>query len=209
MRVYILFFIVLCLSTGARAQFFNQNGGMRKAQIRQLALLKTYAGYVGKGYDILKDGVSTFRKIKNGEFDLHRDFFGALEKLNPRIRNYSRVKDIITMQQELLAECRDGPDRLRKSGQFSTAEIGFLLRLHDGLLAAVQQSVADLDLALKENALKLSDDERLQRIVAIYKTVCGHYAFAIGFSKEAQLLAVQRQQDQGENKTLMELFNAK
>ena len=59
----------------------------KKYMLQHIAALQVYIGYAKKGYNIASKGINTVRNIKNGDFNLHRDFFSSLKNINPAIMN--------------------------------------------------------------------------------------------------------------------------
>jgi len=56
--------------------------GRTKTMLEQVAALQGYIRTVEKGYQLAEEGVALVRDIKSGEFDLHRVFFGSLERVD-------------------------------------------------------------------------------------------------------------------------------
>src|SRR4051812_23729293 len=83
-------------------EWFKQNKTQRKYLIQQIAAFKVYIGYVQKGYSIAKKGLTTIGSIKNGDLNLHNEFFSSLKNVNPGIMKYSKVADIIAYQIKII-----------------------------------------------------------------------------------------------------------
>ena len=92
----------ISLTYNSQAQgIFNQKAGQIKNLIKQIALLEVYIGYLEKGYDIAKKGLTTISDIKNGDLHLHLDNFNSLKTVNPRVKKYVKVVDIVTLQLQI------------------------------------------------------------------------------------------------------------
>src|SRR5436190_21373731 len=85
---------IICHAQGL-SEWFNQNATQKKYLLQQIAALQVYTQYLQKGYSIAKTGLTTIGNFKNGHFSLDKDFFASLENINPKIKKYSRVSDII------------------------------------------------------------------------------------------------------------------
>jgi hypothetical protein len=96
------------LSSNAQTadEWFNQKSTQKKYLLQQIAALKVYLGYAKKGYTIVTSGVNTIRNIKNGDLNLHRDFFNRLKNVNPSIRKYAKVADIIAYQVKIIKQTK-------------------------------------------------------------------------------------------------------
>lgn len=130
-KVLILFAVCCAMScTDATAQtwdeWFRQKKTQRRYLAKQIALLKVYLGYLKKGYEIADKGLTTIHNIKNGDFNLHRDFFGSLKNVNPHIRNSAKVADIIAFQIYIIQSIRQVNNFCKNNEQFTPEEIRYV-----------------------------------------------------------------------------------
>src|SRR5438046_10687304 len=79
-------------------EWVRQKETQRKYLIEQIVAFKTYIDYAWQGYSIAKKGLNTIKDIKNGDLNLHDNFFKSLSAVNPRVKKYSKVAAIIAMQ---------------------------------------------------------------------------------------------------------------
>lgn len=179
-------------------EWFRQKKTQRKYLIQQIAALKVYLGYVKKGYEIASQGLTTIRNIKNGDFNLHRDFFSSLSRVNPKIKNCAKVADIIALQTRIIKEVNETIKGIKDAGQFTPEEMGLCKRVFENLLAESLKNIDELFLVITSGELEMKDDERLQRIDTIYADMQEKYAFTAGMSEDFALLSVQRMQEQYE-----------
>ncbi len=84
------------------AEWFKQKETQKRYLIQQIAAFQAYLGYVQKGFSIAQKGLSTISNIKKGDFNLHKDFFASLKSINPKIRNYAKVADIVRFQLQIV-----------------------------------------------------------------------------------------------------------
>src|SRR3954466_1406137 len=98
-------FIILLLTTLAAhsnaqtfSEWFRQKKTQKKYLIEQIAALEVYAGHLEKGYSILSEGLSQINSIKHGEFGLHDAYFYSLKNINPHIKDYTTVDEIISLK---------------------------------------------------------------------------------------------------------------
>src|SRR5260221_4860823 len=99
--IFIILSLFVCIQAGHAQtydEWFRQKKTQKKYLLQQIAALQVYIDYAKKGYDIASKGLNTIRDIKNGDFNLHRDFFGSLKQVNPKIKKYAKVADIIAYQ---------------------------------------------------------------------------------------------------------------
>lgn len=188
------------LSSNAQTadEWLNQNSTQKKYLLQQIAALKVYLGYAKKGYTIVTSGVTTIRNIKNGDLNLHRDFFNRLKNVNPAIRKYAKVADIIAYQVKIIKQTKITIQQIRETKQFAEAELDHCKQIFDNLLNECMKTVEELILVTTSGKLEMKDDERLKRIDRLYADVQDKYSFACSFSEDMGLLAVQRLGEQME-----------
>lgn len=173
-------------------EWFNQQSTQKKYLLQQIAALQVYLGYAKKGYNIVTGGINTIRNIKNGDFNLHRDFFNRLKNVNPAIRRYAKVADIIAYQVKIIKQTKLVLQQIRETKQFTEAELDYCKQVFDTLLDECVKTVEELVLVTISAELEMKDDERLKRIDRIYADIQDKYSFTCFFSEEMGLLAVQR-----------------
>lgn len=188
------------LSSNAQTadEWLNQKSTQKKYLVQQIAALKVYLGYAKKGYNIVTSGVNTIRSIKDGDLNLHRDFFNRLKNVNPSIRNYAKVADIIAYQVKIIKQTKITIQQIRETKQFTEAELGHCKQVFNNLLDECTRTVEELILVTTSGKLEMKDDERLKRIDGLYANVQDKYSFACSFSEDMGLLAVQRLGEQME-----------
>lgn len=181
----VLILTCLCIQ-GADAQgIFNQKGSQVKRLAEQVALLHTYSGYLKKGYQIADKGLGTINDIKNGDLSIHKTFFGSLKAVNPNIRKYSRVSEILLIQVETLTSFRRTTALIQRSGMYGEQELEYIKRVFDKILESCTLILGELGDLVTDGRLELKDNERLQRIEHLYKEILSTYAFSKEVCNEA------------------------
>ena len=194
---------ILCLVAASAAaqttdEWFNQKATQKKYLLQQIAALQVYLGYAKKGYNIVNSGVNTIRNIKNGDFNLHRDFFNRLKNVNPSILKYAKVADIIAYQVKIIKQTKMTLQQIKETKQFTETEVDYCKQVFDNLLDECIKTVDELILVTTSGNLEMKDDERLKRIDSLYADVQDKYSFACSFSDDMGILAVQRLGEQME-----------
>jgi len=201
MKIYILI-LSLVFSILANAQTLAEWTQQKKTQIQylldQIAANKVSIDYLEKGYEIAKTGLNTIQNIKKGDFNLHRDFFGSLEIVNPKIKTYTRVADIIAYQVRIVKNISTTIKNLKESGQFNADELDHSKAVFENLLDECVKNVDELYLIITSDELQMTDDERIKRIDLLYTDMQDKYSFCQSFSKECSVLAMQRLSEQVE-----------
>ena len=192
--------ITACHSLHAQIweEWFEQKKTQKKYLIQQIAALQVYINYAKKGYDIIGKGINTVRNIKNGDFNLHKDFLGSLQKVNPKIKNYTKVADIIAYQARIIKQTKQTLQSIRETQQFTNEELDYCRSVFDFFLNECLKTIDELITVITSGEWQMKDDERLKRIDKLYSDMQDKYAFSSSFSEEVGLLSVQRLGEQFE-----------
>jgi len=175
--------------------------------IEKLNQLRKILSELKKGYEILFKGYNTIRDISRGNFKLHEAFLDGLLEVSPAVKNYQRVKDIVTCQLALINEYRAAYRTFSSGDHFSRDELAYMEDVYSKLIA---QSVKNLDaLATIVTAKKLraSDDERLKAIDEIYAEMADMLTFLRHFNSNTSVLATQRSNEKTDLKVMQQLLN--
>jgi hypothetical protein len=199
-----LFCLLLLLgNTKAQGGIFNQNQQMTRNLVIQIGLFQTYLGYLKKGYDIVNKGVSLVRDIKDGEFSLHKDYFSSLKNVNPKIKNYSKVAEIISLQLSILDQYHKTFSKVKSSKLFGERELKYFSSVYSNLLDETAKSLDELILLTTSGNLELTDDERIGRLDKLYEDMKEKHSFiqhfndkvrGLGFQRNRELLQIHMQQ---------------
>lgn len=198
-RTLLAVLLLLTLSSAANAQnfseWFRQKKTQKKYLIQQIAANQVYLEYLNKGYKIAKDGLGAIGSFKRGEFNLHGDYFNSLKNVNPEIKRYAKVLDIIALQLKIVRGTSSSLRLFSRSDAFSSDEMGYVQRVFGRLLEDCKTSLDELITVTTDGELEMKDDERMARIDKIYLEMQDNYTFFQSFSKEAQAMAASRIQE--------------
>lgn len=193
------------LSSDLHAQGLGNILSQKKADIQymldQIAALKVYIGYAEKGYGIAQKGLAFIGNMKKGEFDLHDAFFSSLKFVNPAVRKYAKVADILNFQSSII----NGFKQLLRLKNMSPAELTYLTTVSNNLSAESAKSLQALIDILTDNSFEMTDDERVHRIDGIFSDIKDKYAFMQNFTSGAVLLSAQRENELMETTSLKKL----
>ena len=174
------------------AEWFRQNSTQKKYLLQQIAALKVYAGYLEKGYSITRNGLGTIQQLRQGEVNLHNTYFTSLLGVNPIIKKYAVVAGIITLQKDILKECRQALQQFHNSHQFTETEMTYLKEVCYKLIAACASDLHTLSMLLTKGHFQLKDDERMAAIEKVHSSLVDDLIFIRSFSGNNKELAIQR-----------------
>lgn len=196
-----LFILVtgILLSTTSPAQtwneWFKQKKTQKKYLAKQIVLLRLYLGYLKKGYEIADKGLTTIHNIKNGDFNLHRDFFGSLKNVNPHIKNSAKVADIIAFQVYIIQNIKRVNYFCKNNEYFTPEEIRYVAAVYSNMLFLCDASISELLTIIRSNETEMKDDERLVRIDRLYDDMLDKHAFVQSFDSDVRLIARERERE--------------
>lgn len=210
MKKFLLIVIICFSALWVKAQTFDEWFKQKKTQIQylidQIAALHVYRESLQKGYDITNAGIKFIHGIKKGDFDLHQFYFSSLKKVNPQVKAYSKIQDIILLQTEILNACNKQKKAMDQSREFSNGEMNYSTKVFNNLLDECGQLIDQLTAVLSDGNFEMKDNERIKVIDNLYDQMQDKYVFIQHFGNETNMLAVQRMKDQNDVKTLRKDF---
>ncbi|WP_202390742.1 hypothetical protein [Flavobacterium sp. Sd200] len=213
MKAFLITFIALATFNVANGQtwseWFNQNSTQKKYLLQQIAALKVYIGYAQRGYKIAKEGLTTIGNITGGEFDLHDTFFTSLRVVNPEIKKYARVADIIALQTKIMHDYTSAYSWLSESDIFHGSELEYIQRAYTKMLDNCEAIIDELIAVTTDGQLEMKDDERMARINALYTQMQDNWEFCRGFGNEVKTLAMARLHHKNDAITIRSLSGIK
>jgi hypothetical protein len=206
----ILLLLLAALVTSAKAQFLggflNQGATQKNYLLQQIAALQVYNSYLQKGYTVVKDGTGAISTIKNGDLGLHTGHIDSLKIVSSSVRNYSRVKGITALQQQLITSHNRVYPQLTKSNQLTPTELKSFNAVYQSILQQSYANLEELQLVITNGKLSLTDNERIARIDKLYKAMQDLYGKEQRFNNQALALAAQRSRGSKDNRTLKSLY---
>ncbi|MCY1533360.1 hypothetical protein D9M68_686830 [compost metagenome] len=159
-----------------------------------------------RGYTVISGGYNSIKSIAQGNFSLHEIFLDGLMLVNPEIKKYKRVADIITYQKNIITEYKSAFNRFKSSSNFSSGEIDYLGKVYKQLFDQSMDNLDELLAVITSSKLRMSDDERLQAIDRIFADTEEKLMFLRSFNKEASIINLQRQREKADLKTTQGYF---
>ncbi|MBC9795359.1 hypothetical protein IBL28_05245 [Sinomicrobium sp. FJxs] len=191
------------------SEWWRQKKTQKKYLIQQIVALQMYIGYARKGYSIAKDGLNFIGDLKNGEVNFHSDYFQSLEKVNPNIKQYAQVTEIMVLQYQMTREYSQSLKQLNQSKAFNEKELEYLCGVFERTLDFSLDTLNELIEICTNGDLEMTDDARLERIDLLYNQMLEHYGFYQEFSKESKQLALARLQEKGDTQKIRLMYNLK
>ncbi|MCZ4223518.1 TerB family tellurite resistance protein [Pedobacter rhodius] len=205
-RIICFAFLLLFIS---KVQFVNaqsQETQQLLLNVEKLSQLKNILSDMKRGYSVISNGYNSVNNIAQGNFSLHEVFLDGLMLVNPEIKKYRRVADIISYQKKIITEYKTAYNRFKSSSNFSPQEIDYLGKVYRQLFDQSLDNIEELTTVITSSKLRMSDDERLQAIERIFADTEDKLVFLRNFNKEASILNLQRKRETIDLKTTQGYF---
>jgi len=206
-KICVLVLLFIMIDTFARAQ--SAEAQQLLLNVEKLSQLKNILKDMKRGYTVISNGYNSVKKISQGNFSLHETFLDGLMLVNPEIKKYRRVADIISYQKYILSEYKNAFNRFSSSQNFTASELNYLENVYKQLF---EQSLANLDelaTIITSSKLRMSDDQRLEAIDRIFDQTQDKLIFLRNFNEEAGMLNLQRKREKAYIQTTQSYYNLK
>lgn len=200
MRQILICVLILTVLPGLKAQ--KQDEKSLTQHILQVAANKVHLEYIKKGYRIVQEGLDIVSSFKRGEYKLHDAFFKSLKMVNPAVRRYDRVGQIIDLQKQIGREVNS---LKKKTGGFAKQEQEYIQRVLGRLLNQSEFILDELIMLTTDHKLEMRDDERMARIDKLFSAMQDAYSFCKAFTSDLRLLVALRTNEEKDIKISREL----
>ncbi len=206
--------IITCLSVCAALTVLKASAQVDEIaqlllNVEKLAQFKQILKDMKAGYQILEGGYNTVKSISEGNFSLHKAFLDGLLQVNPSVKKYKRVADIINYQIILIQEYKSAFNRFQKDNNFNEQELVYLGRVYNNLFQQSLRNLDELAGVITANKMRMTDDERLKAIDQIYLEMQDKLTFLRYFNNNTTVLAVQRAKEKNDATTLRSVYGVK
>lgn len=201
-KIFFMFLLLGFFKGNIQAQAKQQ-----RMLLQQIAALQTYIGYAQKGYSVAKKGMGAISDFKRGELNLHTDYLNSLKAVNPKIKKYVRVAEIIALQIKIIKSCKDLYKQIQQDDLFHGDEVDYIKRVFERLIENCDTNMDELLILISDGQLELKDDERMKRIDTIYQNMLDNYTFSEGFGNQTKLMALSKAKELKEAKISRALRN--
>ena len=188
-------------------EIFRQKKTQRKYHAQQLVALQMKIDLVKRGVEVVYKGLTTIHNIKEGDFNLHRDFFGHFKDVNPVIRDMARTADVIAFQIFIFKKVKETYIYCTSHKNFTAEEIRYVGAVCNNMILLTNASLSELVHIVKSRNMSLTDDERIARLDMIYEDMLDKKSFVVEFDNEVRMLSRQREKEHREQQILLQLNN--
>lgn len=175
--------------------------------VQKLSQFKQILSDMKTAYTVIMQGYETVRDISQGDFNLHKVFLDGLMAVSPVVKNYKKATDIVSMQLNILSEYKSAYNRFKSANLFNPDELIYIGNVYSNLLDETLKNLSDLTTVVTADQLRMSDAERLSAIDKLYDDTLDKLTFLRSFNNNTSMLAVQRQKELNEAKTVQGFYS--
>ncbi|OLY94469.1 hypothetical protein SAMN05444008_10182 [Cnuella takakiae] len=187
-------------------EWFKQKKTQLRYLAEQVAALKMYSAYIEQGYKVLHGGLTVISDVKLGEFSLHKDYFSGLSESKPDINSNWKIAALVLSAHQLLKLHKQSVATLISVKAVDPQFAKELNNAWTGVLAAVGNTLSELQLFTNSRALSIPDAARVSRIDQLLKQMQMHEAFAINLSTSASAILQHIKLEMSGNKTVRAMY---
>lgn len=201
-----LFFLVFlgCQNIG-RAQ--DQEIQQLILNVEKLEQLREMLDQMKDKYQILTQGYDRVKTLTEGNFKLHEVFLDRLVKVNPRVKSYYRVVQIVEMQLHLAKGIGGMKKEFSLRDLVSGSDLNFLTGVYGSFGKSSLRNLEELLLVLSDNQLQMNDAERIYAIDRIHLDMQNLYQGFGKFTLQADQLLEMRAYRNRDTKTLNQILS--
>jgi len=191
----VFFVVVFSLSTCFTSRVYAQAEEIAQLllNVEKLSQFKQILQQMYDGYKIISEGYDKVKNITSGNFQLHQVFLDGLYLVNPEIKKYRRVADIIQYQLDMVKEYKYHLQKFESIGVFSQGKLSYISSVYANLLDRSMQNLDELAMVITAQKLRMSDNERLEAIDRIAGDMKNKLIFLRSFNEQYTLLATELQ----------------
>jgi DNA repair ATPase RecN len=139
--------------------------------VQKLDQLKDLLQDMKEKYEILNQGYRQVKDLTEGNFRLHEVFLNRLVQVNPKVKSYHRVAEIIQLQIRMVQAISSSKQQFRMHDVLDESELDQILRVYGSFSSSSLKNLEELTLLLSDGELEMDDWERLQGIDRIYESM--------------------------------------
>ena len=163
--------------------------------VEKLAQFKDVLRQMKQGYEILSKGYGSVKDITQGNFSLHKAFLDGLLKVNPTVKKYYGISELISLQLQLLDQTKRSYLSFIRSDCFNSNELQYIARVHRRAMKESVETLEELTAILADGKFRMSDSERIEAIDALLEKQRERKLSINAFDSRNKLLVLQRMKE--------------
>ena len=138
--------------------------------------------------------------------DLYANYFKELNEVKTYITEYHEVKELIAKQKAIVTDYQQAMALFRQDNHFSASEIQHMESVYQGMLSDAGQWVDMVNTVLQSLVTSMTDAQRLHQINTAAAKTTSTYDDLQAFTRQNQVLSLQRSKDEEEINQIKKLY---
>jgi hypothetical protein len=205
MKKYIFGLLFFVLSLGLKAQ--DQEVKQLLLNVEKLNQLRDILEQMKAKYQILAQGYQQIQQINQESFEIHSLFLDRLVKVNPQVRQYYKIAEVLGMQVRLFEGMKQEFRGLNLNEMIAGEELQYLEKACSGFRKNSWNNLEEMALILSDNQLQLTDSERIKGIDRIHLNMNRLLEDFNSLSLTMDQIGKNRKYQQGDLKSLKSILN--
>lgn len=201
LKAFVILVHLLTAALPLSAQNFQEWWQQKKTQKQYLAeeivAFQAYRTVLKEGYEVAHQGLGLIHTIKNGDFYQHQDHFQSFSNVSPEIKNHPDTRQIIALASRIQQLSSQTQQQIISSKQLTGSERAVVSHVFSNIQKECIVLLDELQQLLQNDALSLSDPERMEWISRLLDQLQQTHGYASQFGQEALQLAIYRKQESG------------
>lgn len=187
---------------------YSQSQDLKQLEldIEKLAQLKAMLSSMYSGYNMLAQQYSSIKNLSSQNFDLHKMHLDQMLSVSNNVRNYPKLRSIISLSDEIAAGCASAQQLVYRATLLTAAEKKTMLSKCGNILSSSQFLREELDMVSTPGRLRMEDAERLRAIDNIELSMKQKLVLINQQSKNITALIALRQKQHAETLHLKSMY---
>jgi hypothetical protein len=165
--------------------------------------------------DAEKQLENTMAGLKLGEIstwvqdirDLYAEYYQELKVVKDIIADYDKVKQIISLQQRIIAEFNRAWSLFNQDKHFTAAELKYMNSVYSGILTESSKNIDQILLVINSFVTQMDDAGRMTIVDQASKSMQKNYNDLKDFNNQNIMLSLQRGVEDNDVQSVRQLYN--
>lgn len=203
--VGLFFMMFLVFQNSSKAQ--DQEIQQLLLNVEKLDQLREMLEQMKEKYQVVMQGYNRVKSLTEGNFKLHEVFLDRLVKVNPKVKAYYRVGEIIEMQFRLAKGIGEMKKEFGLRDLITGSDLNYLTEIYRSFGKSSLRNLEELLLVLADDQLQMDDAQRIFAIDRIHTDMKSMVSGFGKFSIQVDELLVMRENSGMDSKTLNQILS--
>ncbi|WP_323825631.1 hypothetical protein [Algoriphagus sp. C2-6-M1] len=209
----ILLLVMMCFGLCSKAQTMAEWTKQKKLQtsykLNQIVALSAYLEVAKKGYEVARVGWSLVGDIQDGEFSLHKNYFGSLTAVHPVVRDYPIALEILKVYQQINREVDWMDYYMIDQTMLEDREILAVNRFNWEIEEESGFVMSELRELLTSDSYEMDDGERLAAIDGFYVGIQQLFQALKAYNERIRSLEMHRKRKEIQQQQLNSFYDVR